>query len=129
MEQKLYHGDPNADRIIVLMGSSAETMRETVDHLTAAGERVVLISLRCRRDADGAGGTWPIVPRSRDGEPAVRSPGLSERELRRRRIAHAADHCSGYHEVGPFLHIAERALPQAIVAALSNKVIFILDLC
>jgi pyruvate-ferredoxin/flavodoxin oxidoreductase len=33
-----YHGAPDAERVIVLMGSGAETAHETVDYLTARGE-------------------------------------------------------------------------------------------
>ena len=35
-----YHGAPDADRVIVIMGSGAGAVREAVDALNAAGERV-----------------------------------------------------------------------------------------
>ncbi len=44
-----YHGHPEAERAIVLMGSAAETARETVAHLTASGERVGLLQVRLLR--------------------------------------------------------------------------------
>ncbi|HEV8565828.1 MAG TPA: pyruvate:ferredoxin (flavodoxin) oxidoreductase [Actinoplanes sp.] len=44
-----YSGDPRADRVIVLMGSAAQTARETVAHLTAAGERVGVLQVRLYR--------------------------------------------------------------------------------
>ena len=34
-----YHGAPDAERVIVLMGSGCETAQETVDYLTAAAKR------------------------------------------------------------------------------------------
>ncbi len=34
-----YHGDPQAERIIVLMGSGCETVHETVDYLNQQGEK------------------------------------------------------------------------------------------
>jgi pyruvate-ferredoxin/flavodoxin oxidoreductase len=41
-----YVGDLNADRIIILMGSGAETVRETVLYLNEQGEKVGLIIVR-----------------------------------------------------------------------------------
>jgi pyruvate-ferredoxin/flavodoxin oxidoreductase len=44
-----YEGDPQAERVIVIMGSGAETAGETVAHLAAAGERVGLVKVRLYR--------------------------------------------------------------------------------
>ncbi len=44
-----YVGDPEAERVIVMMGSGAETVHETVDYLTAAGERVGVLKVRLFR--------------------------------------------------------------------------------
>jgi pyruvate-ferredoxin/flavodoxin oxidoreductase len=44
-----YVGDPNAERVIVLMGSGAETAHEAVDRLTARGEKVGLLKVRLYR--------------------------------------------------------------------------------
>ncbi|HET6529789.1 MAG TPA: hypothetical protein VFH03_04110, partial [Actinoplanes sp.] len=44
-----YSGDPRAERVVVLMGSGAETARETVAHLVAAGERVGVLQVRLFR--------------------------------------------------------------------------------
>ena len=44
-----YYGAPNADRVIVLMGSAAETAKETVDYLTAKGEKVGVINVHLYR--------------------------------------------------------------------------------
>ncbi|HLO34749.1 MAG TPA: pyruvate:ferredoxin (flavodoxin) oxidoreductase, partial [Candidatus Deferrimicrobium sp.] len=41
-----YHGAPDADRVIVVMGSAAGAIEETVDTLTAAGEKVGLLRIR-----------------------------------------------------------------------------------
>jgi pyruvate-ferredoxin/flavodoxin oxidoreductase len=49
-----YHGDPNAERIIVLMGSGCETVHETVDYLTTQGEKVGLLKVRLYRPWDTA---------------------------------------------------------------------------
>jgi len=44
-----YVGHPEADRVIVIMGSGAETVQETVEHLVAQGERVGLVKVRLYR--------------------------------------------------------------------------------
>ena len=44
-----YVGHPQADRVIVCMGSGAETAHETVEHLIARGERVGLLKVRLFR--------------------------------------------------------------------------------
>ena len=44
-----YVGDPDAERIIVSMGSSCETIEEVVNYLTARGERVGLVKVRLYR--------------------------------------------------------------------------------
>ncbi|MDP9191423.1 MAG: pyruvate:ferredoxin (flavodoxin) oxidoreductase [Acidobacteriota bacterium] len=47
-----YCGAPDADRVIVAMGSACETVAETVDALNATGERVGLIKVRLFRPFD-----------------------------------------------------------------------------
>lgn len=49
-----YHGAPDAERVIVLMGSGAETVEEVVDHLVAAGEKVGVLKVRLYRPFDAA---------------------------------------------------------------------------
>jgi len=44
-----YHGAPDADRVVVLMGSGCETVHETVDYLTANGEKVGVLKVRLYR--------------------------------------------------------------------------------
>jgi pyruvate-ferredoxin/flavodoxin oxidoreductase len=41
-----YHGDPNADRVVIVMGSASGAVEETVDTLVAAGERVGMLRVR-----------------------------------------------------------------------------------
>lgn len=47
-----YHGHPQADRVIVLMGSGCETAHETVDYLVEQGEKVGIIKVRLYRPFD-----------------------------------------------------------------------------
>ena len=44
-----YHGAPDAEKIIILMGSGAETVHETVDYLTEHGEKVGVVKVRLYR--------------------------------------------------------------------------------
>ena len=41
-----YHGAPDADRVVVVMGSGAGAVEETVDTLVAAGEKVGMLTIR-----------------------------------------------------------------------------------
>ena len=44
-----YYGAPDADRVIVIMGSGAEVAQEAIDHLNAKGEKLGLIKVRLYR--------------------------------------------------------------------------------
>jgi pyruvate-ferredoxin/flavodoxin oxidoreductase len=44
-----YAGHPEAERVVVVMGSGAETVRETVAHLCGKGERVGVVTVRLYR--------------------------------------------------------------------------------
>ncbi|KAJ9443406.1 Pyruvate dehydrogenase [Diplonema papillatum] len=44
-----YYGAPDAERVIVVMGSAAETCQETVDHLIGLGEKVGVVKVRLFR--------------------------------------------------------------------------------
>ena len=44
-----YYGAPDAERVIVLMGSAAETAKEAIDYLLAKGEKVGLLNVHLYR--------------------------------------------------------------------------------
>lgn len=44
-----YMGDPNAEKIIIAMGSSTQTIQETIDYLTAKGEKVGALRIHLYR--------------------------------------------------------------------------------
>ncbi|WP_169941304.1 pyruvate:ferredoxin (flavodoxin) oxidoreductase [Campylobacter sp. RM15925] len=44
-----YYGDPQAERIIIAMGSVTQTLEEVVDHLRAKGEKVGIIKVHLYR--------------------------------------------------------------------------------
>jgi len=47
-----YHGAPDAERVVVLMGSGCETAHETVDSLMQQGEKVGILKVRLYRPFD-----------------------------------------------------------------------------
>ena len=47
-----YVGAPDADRVVVLMGSGCEAAHETVDHLVKKGEKVGVLKVRLYRPFD-----------------------------------------------------------------------------
>lgn len=47
-----YYGAPDAERVIILMGSGTETAHETVDYLNKQGEKVGMIKVRLYRPFD-----------------------------------------------------------------------------
>ncbi|MBQ3153031.1 MAG: pyruvate:ferredoxin (flavodoxin) oxidoreductase, partial [Bacteroidaceae bacterium] len=44
-----YYGAPDADRVIVVMGSATEAVKETIDYLAQQGEKVGLVSVHLYR--------------------------------------------------------------------------------
>jgi len=49
-----YYGAPDADRVIIAMGSVGDTISETIDYLSAKGEKVGLIRVRLYRPFSAA---------------------------------------------------------------------------
>jgi pyruvate/2-oxoacid:ferredoxin oxidoreductase alpha subunit len=82
-----YVGHPEAERVIVIMGSGGECVHETVEHLVARGEKVGVVKVRLfrpfgRAPARGAAGD---VRRGRGARP-------HQGAGRERRAALAGDH-------------------------------------
>ena len=44
-----YYGDPNADRVIIAMGSVTETIKDTIDEMAKSGEKVGLVKVHLYR--------------------------------------------------------------------------------
>ncbi len=47
-----YYGAPDAEKIIIIMGSGSQTVQETVEYLNAKGEKVGLVQVRLYRPFD-----------------------------------------------------------------------------
>ena len=76
-----YEGSSDAECVIVIMGSGAETVHETVDELVAAGEKVGVVKVRLYRPFDQAAflaalpkTTRRIAVLDRTKEPGARDP-------------------------------------------------------
>ena len=80
-----YVGHPEAERVIVLMGSGAETAHETVEWLAARGEKVGVLKVRLYRPFSVA------APRSR---PCPRPSAPSRSSTAPRSRAPSASRCT-----------------------------------
>ena len=58
-----YYGAPDADRVIVAMGSICDVAEEVIDYLTAQGEKVGLVKVRLYRPFVAEQVRWPPCPR------------------------------------------------------------------
>jgi len=58
-----YFGHPEAERVVVAMGSACDTIGETVEHLNARGEKVGLVKVRLYRPFD-LGAFMTALPRT-----------------------------------------------------------------
>ena len=58
-----YYGHPEAERVLVAMGSACDTIAETLDYLNARGEKVGLVKVRLYRPFD-LGAFMTALPRT-----------------------------------------------------------------
>jgi pyruvate-ferredoxin/flavodoxin oxidoreductase len=61
-----YVGAPDAERVIIMMGSGAETAQETVDYLVGQGEKVGLLKVRLYRPFDAKAFIQALPPTVKD---------------------------------------------------------------
>ena len=59
------YGAPDAERVVVLMGSGVGAAKEAVDAMNAAGEKVAMVSVRLYRPFDAAGFVRALPPTTR----------------------------------------------------------------
>jgi pyruvate-ferredoxin/flavodoxin oxidoreductase len=78
-----YHGAPNPERVVVLMGSGCEMAHETTDFLSAQGERVGVLKVRLFRpfDAKSFVGALPQTVKSVAVLDRTKEPGSSGEPL------------------------------------------------
>src|SRR4051794_23331221 len=78
-----YAGAPDAERVIVIMGSGAEVAQETVEALTARGEKIGLLKVRLYRpfDVEGFVAATPASVRSLAVPAPTKEPGATGEPL------------------------------------------------
>ncbi len=118
-----YYGAPDAERVIVLMGSAAETAKEAIDYLTAKGEKVGLLNVHLYRPfaADKFLATIPETCRKLAVLDRTKEPGAMGEPLYQ-------DICSVYKELGSNMVIvggryglsSKDTTPGQIIAVLDN---------
>ncbi|MDX1824051.1 MAG: pyruvate:ferredoxin (flavodoxin) oxidoreductase, partial [Thiohalomonadales bacterium] len=93
-----YLGSPDAERVVILMGSGAEAVEETVDYLTRQSEPVGLLKVRLYRpfDPDSLLATLPASCRRIAVLDRTKEPGADGEPLYKDVLAAIAqDHLSG----------------------------------
>ena len=93
-----YVGSPAAERVVILMGSGAEAVKETVDYLTRQGEQVGVLKVRLYRpfDAESLLAALPASCRSVAVLDRTKEPGADGEPLYKDVLsAIAQDHLSG----------------------------------
>ena len=118
-----YYGAPDAERVIVLMGSVAETAKEAIDYLTARGEKVGLLNVHLYRPfaADKFLAAIPATCRKLAVLDRTKEPGAMGEPLYQ-------DICSVYKELGSDIVIvggryglsSKDTTPGQIIAVLDN---------
>ena len=118
-----YYGAPDAERVVVLMGSAAETAKEAIDYLTARGEKVGLLNVHLYRPfaADKFLAAIPETCRKLAVLDRTKEPGAMGEPLYQ-------DICSVYKELGSDMFIvggryglsSKDTTPGQIIAVLDN---------
>ncbi|MDH5445964.1 MAG: pyruvate:ferredoxin (flavodoxin) oxidoreductase [Gammaproteobacteria bacterium] len=91
-----YLGDPNAERLIILMGSAAETTQETVEYLQAQKESVGMIKVRLYRplDTEALLAAIPASVKKIAVLDRTKEPGADGEPLYKDVVTAIAQHCS-----------------------------------
>ena len=118
-----YYGAPDAERVVVLMGSAAETAKEAIDYLTAKGEKVGLLNVHLYRPftADKFVSAIPASCKKLAVLDRTKEPGAMGEPLYQ-------DICSVYKELGSDMTIvggryglsSKDTTPGQIIAVLDN---------
>ncbi|MGE0012233.1 MAG: pyruvate:ferredoxin (flavodoxin) oxidoreductase [Azoarcus sp.] len=92
-----YVGAPDAERVIVLMGSGAETAQETVEHLNRQGEKVGLLKVRLFRPLapEALVAALPVTTRALAVLDRCKEPGAEGEPLYKDVLVALAENASG----------------------------------
>jgi len=91
-----YYGAPDAERVLVLMGSGAEAAEEAVDAMTRGGEKVGLIKVRLYRPFDARAflGALPATVKSIAVLDRCKEPGAAGEPLYQDVVTVLAEHAA-----------------------------------
>ncbi len=116
-----YFGDEAAERVIVIMGSGADTVRETVEALTARGEKVGVLAVRLFRPLDPAAlvAALPASCRAMAVLDRTKEPGADGEPLYKDVVTALAEHWQGDHPrlCGGRYGLSSKEFTPAMVAA------------
>ncbi len=119
-----YHGHPEAERVVVVMGSGRSAVREAVLRLVARGERVGFVQVRLYRPFDGAAfvACLPATVRSLAVLDRTKEPGALGEPLRLDVIAALAERPESMPRViGARYGLASKEFTPAMAAAVFDE--------
>jgi pyruvate-ferredoxin/flavodoxin oxidoreductase len=89
-----YHGAPDADRVVVLMGSATATVKQAADALNAAGQKVGVLAVRLYRPFPAAtfAAALPATVKAVAVLDRVKEPGATAEPLQLDVVTALADH-------------------------------------
>ncbi|MBH8551738.1 pyruvate:ferredoxin (flavodoxin) oxidoreductase [Nostocaceae cyanobacterium CENA357] len=111
-----YHGDPAAERVIVLMGSGCEAVHETVDYLSARGEKVGVLKVRLYRPFDAVRfvAALPDTIRSMTVLDRTKEPGASGEPLYLDVVNAIYEALKAQQSISPTLPVSLSCPPQVV---------------
>ncbi|MBI3636750.1 MAG: pyruvate:ferredoxin (flavodoxin) oxidoreductase [Candidatus Rokubacteria bacterium] len=118
-----YVGAPDAERVLVLMGSGAQAVEETVDHLVAHGERVGVITVRLYRPFATAEflAALPPTVRTLAVLDRTKEPGSAGEPLYLDVVAAVAEGGLGVRVIGGRYGLASKEFTPAMVKAVFDE--------
>ncbi len=119
-----YYGAPDAERVVVIMGSGADTVRGTVEHLTSSGEKVGVLVVRLYRPfpAEDFVAALPGTVKAVAVLDRVKEPGSQGEPLFLDAVAALADYRSGGPKViGGRYGLGSKEFSPRDVAAVYNE--------
>jgi pyruvate-ferredoxin/flavodoxin oxidoreductase len=96
-----YYGAPDAERVLVLMGSGAETAHETAAHLAAQGQKVGVVAVRLYRPFDSAAfvAALPATTKSIAVLDRTKEPGASGEPLYQDVVTALSEYWAATHQL------------------------------
>jgi pyruvate-ferredoxin/flavodoxin oxidoreductase len=119
-----YVGAPDAERVIVIMGSGAEVVQETVEYLVERGEKIGLLKVRLYRPFDGDRflAALPASVKSLAVLDRVKEPGSGGEPLYLDVVAAAHEAGKAYRIVGGRYGLGSKEFTPAMVKSVFDEI-------